>query len=199
MTDDKNQAVTVDLKENPATVNAGGGDDNHSCWTAAPFAEDWYLDALNEARTDNGYNSRRREILFAACFAESYLFEWIRKIVQIGEIKDYYPESEKHKGPKWKWKNLPKRLHKARKIDISHNYKLNSEELKKLIDDRNDLVHANVSWPTPINNPQEEKLLLTKEDLTERKPGYAVNIVYDLVVKLNKACGLQPPDYLKRP
>ena len=68
-----------------------------------------------------------------------------------------------------------------------------------LIDDRNDLVHANVSRPTIINRSQKGKPRLTIEILTKRQPGHAVNIVYDLVAKLNEACGLPLPDYLERP
>ena len=40
----------------------------------ASFAQDWFIDALNEARNGIDYNAKRREILFSVCVAESYFF-----------------------------------------------------------------------------------------------------------------------------
>ena len=46
-------------------------------WQAYSWARDWFDDAFNETRVSD-HRSRRREILFSVCFAESYLFEWVR-------------------------------------------------------------------------------------------------------------------------
>jgi hypothetical protein len=42
------------------------------------FAPDWLRDARSEAMLLEDIDSRRREIVFAVCFIESYLFEWVR-------------------------------------------------------------------------------------------------------------------------
>jgi hypothetical protein len=54
-------------------------------WVSDNFSEDWFSDALKEARSGTDFNARRREIIFAACFAESYLFEWTRRRIEIEE------------------------------------------------------------------------------------------------------------------
>src|SRR5919112_3743691 len=47
-------------------------------WLTYSFAPEWFEDALNEAKRGADHNARRREIVFAVCCAESYLFEWVR-------------------------------------------------------------------------------------------------------------------------
>lgn len=44
-------------------------------WLSYCFAPEWFADALNEAKTGRDHNTRRREIIFAVCCAESYLVE----------------------------------------------------------------------------------------------------------------------------
>ena len=50
-------------------------------WATASFARAWFSDALEEAGVVNDSDARRREIVFAVCFAESYLLEWVRDVV----------------------------------------------------------------------------------------------------------------------
>src|SRR5262245_31238247 len=59
----------------PATAAAAGLDATLVTWGG--FAIAWYADALKEARVGAGdHHERRREIVFAVCCAESYLWEW---------------------------------------------------------------------------------------------------------------------------
>ena len=55
---------------------------NITVWLTYNWAPEWLADAHMAAQTttvaEDRKHSRRREILFAACFAESYLFEWVR-------------------------------------------------------------------------------------------------------------------------
>jgi hypothetical protein len=51
---------------------------NLTLWVTYSFASDWLSDAKSEAATPLSAASRRREVLFAVCFAESYLYEWVR-------------------------------------------------------------------------------------------------------------------------
>jgi hypothetical protein len=92
------------------------------------FAEDWFQDAKIEANrvTDNyilAAAARRREIIFSVCALESYLLEWVRKILLcrypdllshdpnelLRKLDEYFPHEQ------WspltdKWKNVPKKL-----------------------------------------------------------------------------------------
>ena len=62
-----------------------------SVWLADNFSEYWFKDAHNESVSGADENSIRREILFAVCFLESYIFEWTRRLVDIEEISEYFP------------------------------------------------------------------------------------------------------------
>src|SRR4051812_27749577 len=67
------------------------------------FAPSWFADALHEARTggDGDIHARRREILFAVCCAESYLYEWTYALLYAAgleahrEIEIYFPSDPK--------------------------------------------------------------------------------------------------------
>ena len=47
-------------------------------WQHVSFAKFWYQDTVAEAQGRDGEHSKRREIVFAACFLESYIFEYVR-------------------------------------------------------------------------------------------------------------------------
>ena len=66
-------------------------------WRSDNYAEDWYRDAVAEARSGGGHDARRREIIFASCFAESFIFEWTRHKLKIEEIDDYFPSKSQRK------------------------------------------------------------------------------------------------------
>jgi hypothetical protein len=173
-------------------------------WTSDNFAQDWFADALHEARTGKEYNSRRREIIFAVCFAESYIFEWARSILQIKEINDYFPpERGSPRNPRYrrptkdKWKEIPKELHKAGKILAAPQ--LDLRELGELINYRDGLVHAAASRPATDSQPKETRPYPTKDMLRKLKPGCAVRIVVDLVRNLHQAIGTPVPEYIENP
>jgi hypothetical protein len=72
---------------------------------------------LREAGNE-GLDFRRREILFAVTAAESYLLEWVRDKVLVGnlhEINRYFPPGSK-RGVRDKWKDVPKELASANLI-----------------------------------------------------------------------------------
>ena len=53
-----------------------------TAWASNNYAEDWFVDALQEARSSGDSKQetrfRRREIVFAAFFLECYIYEWVR-------------------------------------------------------------------------------------------------------------------------
>ena len=50
-------------------------------WTQRRYDRRWHDDAVKEASRE-GADACRREIIFAVCLAESYLFEWVATVVQ---------------------------------------------------------------------------------------------------------------------
>src|SRR5688572_8593570 len=66
-------------------------------WITSSFAPAWFQDALREARMGTDHTARRSEIVFAVCFAESYLVEWVRDAVLKGrmeQLSTYFPPGE---------------------------------------------------------------------------------------------------------
>ena len=131
-------------------------------WLSYSFAPHWFQDALTESKLDDDFNARRREILYAVCFAESYLVEWVRDAVLEGDfdkLSIYFPPGMK-KGVCEKWKSTLKNLHKDGLIssipDFSQKY---WQDFSDLFDMRNGLVHARASRPfdTPYSRAREEK------------------------------------------
>jgi len=67
---------------------------------SAHLAQSWFADALRETKTGGDAHARRREIVFAVCFAETYLFEWVRDEVVRGDVQklNKYFKPGKHRG-----------------------------------------------------------------------------------------------------
>lgn len=173
-------------------------------WNAANFSQHWYADALREGREGEDYHALRREIVFATCFAESYIFEWARNIVGVEAINDYFPPQPRLKhDPRYrrklrkKWREVPTELQADGKIHIAP--KLNLSMLGMLIKYRNGLVHAAASRPTTDSLPAEAKPYPAIEELRKLNHGWAVKIVADLVVELHRQLGTSPPAYVKYP
>jgi len=173
-------------------------------WYSDNFAEDWFRDALNEARTGKDIHALRREIIFATCFLESYIFEWTRRLVQIDEVDSYFPPTARsEKGHRYrqdlkqKWAQIPKELYNSKKIPIRPA--LDLSDLGTLLKYRHGLIHAAASRPFSSLQQSVTKPFPTKEDLKKLKPGWAVNVAADLVLQFHQNLGTPPPDYLQRP
>lgn len=194
----RNIIITPPLAEATASVGIP------TVWLSDNFAQDWFADALLEARIGKDHNARRREIILAACFAESYIFEWVRRKVQIEELNDYFPPSPRfpddpryRRTLKDKWKELPKELYEAGKIPSNPNLDLSG--LGTLLKYRHGLVHAAASRPATDSQPEETKPFPTKQMLNRLKPGWAVSIAVDLVKALHQAVGDPLPEYIEEP
>src|SRR5437016_1725000 len=117
MQDDKDQdesskPKTIIIK--PARIPSQEAVGTPTVWKTYCFAPEWFNDALNEARTGLDHKSRRREIIFSVCAAESYLFEWVRDEVlnrNFSELKSYFLPG-KRRGITEKWKEIPKQLYR---------------------------------------------------------------------------------------
>jgi hypothetical protein len=159
------------------------------------FAEDWFLDALNEARNGKDHNSRRREIIFIACFLESYLLEWARRHMPNRNFDELFPlKSSQHIEPKGKWNRIIEFCKIKDKIPIDFY-----GEFGKIFKYRNDLVHANSSRMITNKLSQAEKAFINKRSLGKIPPGWAVRSAVDFIRKFHELLGKPLPDYIKYP
>ncbi len=168
-------------------------------WLSYCFAPEWLSDALNEARIGRDHNARRREILFAVCFAESYLVEWVRDEVlkrDFNRFNDFFPPG-KWQGVIKKWMHVPKKLPGICFVstfpDPSRSY---WKDWLKLVCLRNGLVHARASRAETNPQPQLERPLPSKGFLDRLEAGWATRVVVTLVQELHKAVGTQVPRWL---
>jgi hypothetical protein len=178
-----------------------------SVWLSDNYAEDWYRDALAQARFGSGHDARRREIIFASCFAESFIFEWARDKLQIHEIECYFPTkrllSNGNKHPRYrreldrKWEEVPRKLHQAGKIGVDPD--LDLSRLRDLLKYRHGLIHASASRPATDRQRRKKKPFPTKRDLQVLGAGWAVRIIHDLVSDLCNQLAEPKPTYLEAP
>jgi hypothetical protein len=173
---------------------------NTKLWRAASWASSWFRDALAEAQHAKGdIDARRREILFAVCFLDSYLYEWTRGLVGPHDVEHYFPEGRKG-GIRDKWKDVPKELTANNKIpktpDLSGS---DWAAFLKLVEYRDGLVHAHASRPTSDAKPDAIPPVPSPDDLRDMEPGWAVRVVADLVRSLHAAVGSETPRWLVNP
>lgn len=172
-------------------------------WTAASFAQDWFTDAVREAKVKLGdIGARRREILFSVAFAESYIMEWVRDKVlkeDFKRLREYFPPG-KNKGAKEKWEEVPKKLYNDKLIpgcpDLSKPY---WTEWTHLVKYRNGLVHAAASRPESAGVPAKEKPLPAVSFLKQLQPGWAIKTVVNMITELHGAVGTPLPGWITLP
>ncbi len=173
------------------------------------FAEEWFDDAVRESQKPTGdHNARRREIVFAVCFAESYLYEWVhdevlpkgdygKLLVKMGNL---FPLNQ-HSSIVERWKKVTKDLRDDVDLpsigDAPDFNKVYWEEFRKLVHWRNGLVHGGSSRPETSTTPTKERPAPSKDDLDGLQAGWATGVVVELVEQLHNTVGTSPPPYLK--
>lgn len=207
MSNEKEQhTVTVDMSFNVEW--------SETAIVMSDFAKDWFEDARNEAtrETDNDIAAaaaRRREIIFAVCALESYLFEWVRDILLLqappvdllAALYKYFPQRQK-KPITEKWKDIPKMLCDDKLIkkvpDLSgQTWKMFKEDLYECR--RNNLIHAGASRPKKEVKPYLDPPAPStnwKAELGRFPAGWAVGIVTTLIEDLNDKAGTHAPSWL---
>lgn len=165
-------------------------------WLSANFAPLWYLDALAETER-SGPDSRRREIVFAICLAESYLFEWARRLLpDIEEVFDLFTFNG-HRGIRERWKGVAKRLRDRRHIRAVPDFESPEwQAFCEIVDLRDGLVHGMASIPVSATKPKLQQPEPSPAELQELKPGEALRRVVVEIRRLNGAAGTEPPDWL---
>jgi hypothetical protein len=141
-----------------------------------------------------------REIIFAVCAAESYLFEWVRKDALKDEFRlltHYFPVNQGFIGITKRWKQVINHLYEDGIITGKPNFGEHYfEEFVELVDFRNGLVHGRASRPDSDGVADAERPEPTTEQLSQRGPGWAVQVVTDVIKKLHEAVGTSPPEWI---
>jgi len=169
-------------------------------WIAASFAREWFADALREASTDTDVHARRRQIIFAVCFVESYLFEWTRDLVGPKEVAATYFPPGVWSGIRDRWKRVMG--------DLKANARIPQEPVLsgsqwaafvKLVEYRDGLVHAAASRPSSSARPPREGPTPALGVLQAMEAGWPVRVVVALVKHLHATVGTAPPPWLTEP
>ena len=183
----------------PKSISLKASVGTPTIWLTYSFAPEWFNDALNEARTGRDHHSRRREILFAICAAESYILEWVRDEVlrrDFDKLRKYFPPG-KRRGVRKKWKKIPKELYRDGQISNKPNWGGTEwQNFEELVNYRDGLVHARASRPETSSLSDDEKPLPSKTDLDRMLPGWAVQRIATLIRYLHGAVGTSAPDWL---
>jgi hypothetical protein len=182
-------------------------------WITTNLARSWYNDAMSEVNGNiaaGGSTHRdriRREILFAVCLAETYLFEWVRDSVlnhDYEKLNQYFPPIER-KRPKMpvreKWREVPKQLVSNGLLSTLPRWTAEQDMAwKRLVDYRNGLVHARASRPDTKGLGNGENPIPGPDELDQVvKRGWALGVVIDRIRGLHQAAGTELPSWLQRP
>lgn len=167
-------------------------------WRTFSFAPEWFADAQREAG-QTGHQARRREILFATCAAESYIFEWVRDTVlkhDFSALSKYFPAGRK-RGVTQKFREIPKELQRDGRLPGSldcggHEFRA----FQQLVGFRDGLVHASASRPETSGQHPDDAPVPSKDQLEALPAGWAVAVARTLLEKLHCDTSTPPPNWL---
>jgi len=194
--DEKPETQTRELKAAGSMVGTAkglsGAVGTLTSWESYSFAPEWFADASRETkderRGDEYRGARRREILFAVCAAESYVFEWVRDTAlnyDFKKLRTYFPADQTW-GVKRKLMEIPKKLKEdglvSGALDCGGQEWI---EFRKVVAYRDGLVHAAASRPKTDGQPENEKPVPEASKLDALPPGWALEIVRVILRKLH--------------
>ena len=198
--DESEHLKTQSLSINSAFQSQSAG--ALTLWVTYSFAPEWFNDAKAEVNTPPTPASRRREILFAVCFAETYLYEWVRDQAlqrDFSRLADFFPIQDR-RGIRERWKEVTKKLaHEGlmpRAPDFNDRY---WHEFTRLVDYRDGLVHALASRPESASLASGEEPRPSIKTLDTLAPGWPTRVVVALLQHLHDAGGTKSPDWLTLP
>lgn len=164
-------------------------------WQHANFSDRWYLDLVGEAGGAAGQDSKRKEIVFAASFLESYIFEWARSVCRLDGLNQYFPPNPRRfRTLTEKWAQVPAELFRDKVI--ATRPQLDLSQLGTLVKYRHGLIHAQASRPMNSDLPDEAQPVPALGELDRLKHGWAHGVAKKLVLELHQQLGTVPPDYL---
>jgi hypothetical protein len=170
-------------------------------WTTVSFSQSWLRDIVIESKQE-GPDHRRKEIVFAVCFVESYLFEVVRDLVlrmNFRETITYFPVRRKA-GIRDRCKEVFCQLHNNKKIPKAMNW---SEpfwsEFCQLVEMRDGLIHASISRPYNSDLPKEANPTPSPADFYKLPQGWALKTALGLVCAMHEAIGIEIFPWLADP
>jgi hypothetical protein len=181
---------------------SGGGTQTLSGFAHHIFAPKWFEDALMETRSPPSLDTKRREIVFATCCIETYLVEWTIQIIPRPHetVGEFFPEKDRFKRIGVRYDNVAERLKSKDLIPRLPIFdKAHRDELDRLFEFRNALVHGNVSWPIEPSMKVSPPMKVSPQELDEKGLGWAVGVVIKRIKCLHKANDTDPPAWLIEP
>lgn len=167
-------------------------------WKYGTYAHAWFADTTREASLGSD-QAQLREIIFAVCTVESYLFEWVRDEALQHDFKRlnrYFPPGLRI-GIEERWWRVINLLYEDKIIPRVPNKGENYwKEFAKLVDFRNGLVHGRASRPDTAGLTEAEQPEPTAEQLLQKGRGWAVKVVTDVITKLHEAVSTSPPNWI---
>lgn len=166
------------------------------------FALEWFDEALTEAThpasstASSNRRSKRREIVFAVCCVEAYLFEWVYHQVlrqDASQLVTYFPQ-DKHLGICERLKDVVNQLHSNQLLPKKPDFG-GLNQWSTLVKFRNGLVHANASRPVS-NVPGDLMPDPSLKDLDQMPNGWAVRVITKVIGRLHSAAGTPTPSWL---
>jgi hypothetical protein len=154
------------------------------------------------------HQARRREIVFAVCCAESYLYEWaFAQVRAASSANDLEANTLRHLsdsvlmlGFNKRWARIMGSLHSEGLLTAIPEVESRGhrQQWEQLLTYRNGLVHAAISQPVfgsgPVSDPP-----VTNSHLATLAPGWAVSVVAERIRRLHVAAGTAPPTWLVDP
>jgi len=167
---------------------------------ASHFSDRWFADAREQSRLP-GQDARRREILFAVCVAETYLFEWVLHEVFRDDwdgATKFFPESAR-RGVHEKWQEVPKELVADHRLPATPDLGgPHGSDWLKLVGLRDALMHAAVSRPRVRMGDDPAPMTTSSGELEALAPGWALGVVVDRIHRLHSAAVTPPPSWLAK-
>lgn len=190
------------LDPNSGNIKVVGED--VTLWVYGRWAKGWYVDTQNEAKCDDSNpkirdDAKRREIVNAICFLESYLYEWVRDEVLKGEVSQLSRYFDRESNLAKRWKKVTQNLLDDGKIERRQSFtEVVWQEFNLVYDLRHWLCHGVASKPLRSDeivsaqkresgsNPDAKCRDVFKN---RAKNGWALGVVTKLVEELHFAAG----------
>lgn len=164
---------------------------------ASHFSESWFTDARDQSLLPNRH-ARRREIVFAVCLAETYLFEWVLHQLFPGNwaAADAYFPAGSRRSVYDKWQEIPAKLVVDGRLPVAPDLGgPHGADWLRLLDLRDWLIHAAVSRPR-VRVDHNLPMSSFDAELESLAPGWALGVVVERMRRLHTAAGTPPPEWL---
>lgn len=170
-------------------------------WHTASFGQSWLKDTYLESKVD-GLDHRRKEVICAVCFLETFLFEWVRDDILEKDYKalaTFFPPG-RTMGISGKCNLVFKDLLKDNKIkEIPNRGTAIWANFKRLVAIRDALIHAAVSRPFQDGDSATEEKTPEISNFIGLQAGWALNVVTTLAAEFYRAAQMDVAPWILDP